>query len=266
MPRVQRVRGLSFRQEYACNDLSCAGCRGSPKSSATQALIAPKDKRLADRPTIVLDLDETLVYAREGPLYVRPGLEELLQFLDENCETVLWTAGMKHYAEAVVRHIDRHNAVHHMIYRSSDWFRGGSTAKDLSLLGRDVATTIVFENTPDSIRGFEQNGVLVADYVGGELEDHTLSAILGLLRDFVERRRHDTNLTVPEFIRSSHRLEQREVPTDDGDMMLCYCLIVREGMYGYDKTNEVDGGMEPLHKRRHNKLVEAKRRWNLLVR
>nr|CCC93919.1 conserved hypothetical protein [Trypanosoma congolense IL3000] len=245
MPPVQRVRGPSFRQEYICNTIFCTCCRGLPEGPrllTRRPLIAPKDTRLADRPTVVLDLDETLVYAREGPLYVRPGLEDLLLFLDDNFETVLWTAGIKHYAEAVVRHIDRHNTVHHTIYRSSAWFRGGSTPKDLSLLGRDTSTTIVFENTPDSIRGFEQNGVLVADYVGGELEDYTLAAILGLLQDFVECRRQNAELTVPEFIRTSCRVEQREVPTDDGDTMLCYCLLQYEDV----DEHEYRGYSNPL--------------------
>ncbi|KAH9578146.1 FCP1 homology domain [Trypanosoma melophagium] len=221
---LQRVRGASFREEYACaihrRPRRVTPAQGTPLNCT---LIAPKESKLADRITVVLDLDETLVYAREGPLYVRPGTAELLQFLDENCETVLWTAGMKQYAEAVVRHIDTNGLVRHTIYRDSKWFSGTSCRKDLTLLGRDMQTTIVFENTPDCIRGFEENGVLVADYEGGELEDDTLHNILRLLRDLVRRRREE-GVSVPAYIRSSAHLHLREVPTDDGDVMACYCL------------------------------------------
>ncbi|KEG14274.1 putative nuclear lim interactor-interacting factor [Trypanosoma grayi] len=222
--RLQRVRGASFKEEYACAALRRTRRETPPQGMATtHALIAPKESKLADRITVVLDLDETLVYAREGPLYVRPGTEELLQFLEKNCETVVWTAGIKQYAEAVVRQIDTNRTVHHTIYRDSKWFSGSSCRKDLSLLGRDTQTTILFENTPDCIRGFEQNGVLVADYEGGELEDHTLHTILGLLKDLVQRR-NEEHITVPEYIRSSSHLNLREVPTDNGDVMSCYCL------------------------------------------
>jgi RNA polymerase II subunit A small phosphatase-like protein len=31
--------------------------------------------------TVVFDLDETLVYAREGSIYIRPGLNELFSML-----------------------------------------------------------------------------------------------------------------------------------------------------------------------------------------
>ncbi|EKF30080.1 nuclear lim interactor-interacting factor, putative [Trypanosoma cruzi marinkellei] len=222
--RLQRVRGASFKEEYTYALFRRPRLEAAMReTAATRTLLAPKASTLADRITVVLDLDETLVYAREGPLYVRPGIEELFQFLEENCESVVWTAGMKQYAEAVVRLIDTNGSVHHTIYRDSTWFRGRSCRKDLTLLGRDTETTIVFENTPDCIRGFEQNGVLVADYEGGELEDHTLYTILGLLKDLV-RRRNEEHITVPEYIRSSSLLDLRVVPTDDGDEMSCYCL------------------------------------------
>ncbi|RNF25780.1 nuclear lim interactor-interacting factor [Trypanosoma conorhini] len=222
--RQQRVRGVSFKEEYACAMRRRPRLEARALETVTErTLLAPKASTLTDRITVVLDLDETLVYAREGPLYVRPGIEELLQFLEENCETVVWTAGMKQYAEAVVRLIDTNGCVHHTIARDSTWFRGSSCSKDLSLLGRDTETTIVFENTPDCIRGFEQNGVLVADYEGGELEDYTLYTILGLLKDLV-RRRNEEHITVPEYIRSSNLLNLRVVPTDGGDEMSCYCL------------------------------------------
>ncbi|KAH8620542.1 putative NLI interacting factor like phosphatase [Trypanosoma vivax] len=250
MPPGQRVRGASFKEEYSDSVLFHT-YRKKPQRSSITYLIAPKESKLAGRPTVVLDLDETLVYARDGPLYVRPGLEELLQFLGENCETVLWTAGVKHYAEAVVRQIDRNGIVHHTICRDSAWFNGASCSKDLKLLGRDTATTIVFENTPDCIRGFEQNGVLVADYEGGELEDHTLYAILGLLCDLVQQRSRNAALTVPEFISTSHRLEQRDVPTDDGKIMRCYCLKQQQQM-------------EP-RRRRSETVRTANRRWNVAV-
>lgn len=219
--RLQRVRGASFREEYAFSKLCRACPRLLPKK--TDVLLAPKDSKLADRITVVLDLDETLVYAREGPLYVRPGLEELLQFLADNCETVVWTAGMRQYAEAVVRLIDTKGSINHTICRDKSWFSSGSCSKDLSLLGRDTKTTILFENTPDCIRGFEQNGVLVADYEGGELEDNTLHTILAFLRELVLRRDKE-GVTVPEYIRSSGLVDLRAVPTDSGDVMECYCL------------------------------------------
>lgn len=238
----QRIRGLSFKQEYSGNaHLSLfqrmkARVVGPPQNRSRAPsmnhdiesdLVPPKDPDWRDRVTVVLDLDETLIFARDGPLYARPGLDELMAFLKENCEAIVWTAGVKAYAQAVVRNIDKHDAVRHTVYRHKKWFTGcAGYNKDLTLLGRDIETTLIIENTPDCVRGNEKNGILVADYEGGELEDNTLFSILVLLKDLVESRQRQPSLTVPEFIMSSKYLQPQRVPTDIGDMMLCYCLDV----------------------------------------
>merc|ERR1711991_1283840 len=174
--------------------------------------------------TVVLDLDETLIYAREGPLYARPGVDDLLVFLKENFEAVVWTAGVKAYAQAVVKNIDKINAIQHCVYRHKKWFTGqAGYNKDLRLLGRDMKDTIIIENTPDCLRGNEGNGILVADYEGGELADDTLYCILALLKDFVEKRKA-SKMSAVDYVASSKFLTLQAVPTDVGDVLKCYCL------------------------------------------
>lgn len=233
----QRRIGTSFRVHYA--DAACASTyateefilpapfRRSPSlTDAGDFLVPLKPPHLQGRLTVVLDLDETLVYAREGPLYVRPGMEELMTFLSAHCETIVWTSSVHRYADAVLAQIDHCGAVQHTIYRHKRWFKGKSAAKDLRLLGRDLDSTIIIENTPDCLVGYEHNGVLVEDYEGGELEDHTLHAVLVLLEDLVAQ--HATGVSVPEYIRTTGRLLLRELPTDRGTPMPCYCLASNE--------------------------------------
>lgn len=189
-------------------------------------LVPAKDPSHKDRITVVLDLDETLIYAREGPLYARPGLEELMVFLKDKCEAIVWTAGVKAYAQAVVRNIDKQDAIKHTVYRHKKWFTGcAGYNKDLTLLGRELDDTLIIENTPDCVRGNEANGILVSDYEGGELEDNTLPAILLLLQDLAQRRASE-GITVPQYIKTSKLLAQQRIPTDIGDTMVCYCLDI----------------------------------------
>ena len=148
----------------------------------------------------MLDLDETLIYAREGPLYARPGLNELLEFLSKNCEPIVWTAGVKAYAQAVIRNIDPTNAFRHCVYRHKKWFSGcAGYNKDLTLLGRDMSKLIILENTPDCVRGNEENGILVADYEGTpeESADPTLYAIKHMLKDMVAKVSFSTKIRTP---------------------------------------------------------------------
>lgn len=199
---------------------SVGGMESSIAHRNASFLIPPKAPHLKDKLTVVLDLDETLVYARAGPLYVRPGIEHLLAFLRDNCETIVWTAGLNRYANAVIAEIDKHFVVSHTIARDSRWTQQG--AKNVKLLNRDMDRLILIDNTPDAIRGNEPNSLLVEDYEGGELEDTTLIALVDLLRDLTHQMRN--GVTVPEYIKNSSRVLHLALPTDAGEMMMCPCL------------------------------------------
>lgn len=191
-------------------------------------LVPKKEPEMEGRLTVVLDLDETLIYAREGPLYARPGLDDLMKLIKDEFEGIVWTAGVKAYAQAVVRNIDKYDAIKHCVYRHKKWFSGvAGYNKDLTLLGRDLNTTLILENTPDCLRGNEENGILVADYEGGEYADNTLPAIALLFQD-LKRCVNEKGLTVPEYIRQSKFLTKQRIPTDVGNMMTCYCLDVND--------------------------------------
>ncbi|EPY38474.1 nuclear lim interactor-interacting factor [Angomonas deanei] len=210
MPFSQKIRGASFRDEYIANsdDFMVADTNDA-------FLIPPKSPMLGDCLTVVLDLDETLIYGRENALYVRPHIQELLEFLAAHCETVVWTRAVHHYADAVIHQIDAAKAVDHLICRHPTWCTH-TNVKDLHLLGRDLDSIIIFENTPDCIRGFEGNGVLVEDYTGGELEDTTLLSVLHLLREVVDTRRRYPSLSISECLARAQLAQKQHVPTRRG--------------------------------------------------
>eukprot|EP00993_Chasmostoma_nieuportense_P002930 NODE_3685_length_919_cov_27.654040_g3533_i0.p1 GENE.NODE_3685_length_919_cov_27.654040_g3533_i0~~NODE_3685_length_919_cov_27.654040_g3533_i0.p1 ORF type:complete len:274 (-),score=87.37 NODE_3685_length_919_cov_27.654040_g3533_i0:96-860(-) len=233
-PKAQRYRGVSFKKEYepqsAFRKLKTAATKGGRKRAPsmihepTKHMIPPRRPEDKDKVTVILDLDETLIYAREGPLYARPHLEELLEFLSQNCETVVWTAGVRAYAQAVIRNIDPNGVIDHCIYRSERWFTGqAGYSKDLGLVGRDLDKVLILENTPDCVRGHEENGILVADYEGGEMPDNTLPAITSLLSDLVR-----SGLSVPEYLAKSPLLTRQRIPTDLGDRLNLFCLDPRK--------------------------------------
>ncbi|KAJ9446921.1 hypothetical protein DIPPA_15660 [Diplonema papillatum] len=219
----QRIRGTSFREEYS---------GGSPRTRMRRApsmvsapgttMVPPQASEDYRKYSIVLDLDETLIYARDGPLYARPGVDELLEFLGKNAEAIAWTAGLRAYAQAVLHNIDKTHAVRHCIYRHAKWFTNEpGYQKDLSLLGRPLDRTLIIENTPDCIRANRENGILVADYEGGEVPDHTIPKLTEFLRGLVA-----SGMSVPQYLAQCPHLTRRKVSTDRGDFIECYWLEV----------------------------------------
>lgn len=223
-PPRQRVRGTSFKQEYQ----GPAGARKprlrAPSMNQDNAkyVLPDQDPVYNGKITLVLDLDETLVYAREGPLYARPGLDEFFKACAERCEVVVWTAGLRAYAQAIIRNIDKYNVVQHCVYRHNKWFTGqAGYRKDLAALGRPLDKVLIIENTPDCIRGYQQNGILVEDYEGGERADNTIPALTDVIRALC-----DSGMTVPQFVTSCPMLSKGPIQTDVGDYIQVYSLNV----------------------------------------
>ena len=164
--------------------------------------------------TVVLDLDETLVYARDGPLMARAHLKEFLRATNEHCEIVAWTAGDRLYAKAVLAEINVDGVIQHLIYRHKTWFNARDYTKDLKRLGRDMAYVLIIENTPDCVRNNPQNAVIVDDFEGDRRSDSTLLHLAALMKALGE-----SHQPVPEFLarcpllrRQVVKYEKREVP------------------------------------------------------
>lgn len=197
-------------------------------------VIAPQAEVHHGKLVLVLDLDETLVFARNGPLYARPGIPEFFQMCKQKgIEVVVWTAGLKAYAQAIVANIDPCTAVSHCIYRHNKWFNGQpGYRKELNALGRPLDKVLIVENTPDCIRGYQDNGILVSDYEGGDDEDHTLYALAELVKELSE-----SNLTVPQFISTCRMLKRHSVMTDVGDYINAYTLDVGDYTRNHFRIN-----------------------------
>lgn len=189
--------------------------------------IRPRDREYTL--TVVLDLDETLVFAREGPLWVRPGVR---QFLSElcglGCEVVAWTASNRCYAGGILSRIDpAAEFVSQCIYAHAKWQRrpGQSypaTVKNLSLIGRDLDRTIIVDNLPDAVAGSEMNAIVVENYEGCELHDRTLSTLTKVIRDLVE-----SGMAVPTYLsdtRGGGHLKFCEQRLVSGEATWCFVL------------------------------------------
>eukprot|EP01060_Flectonema_neradi_P011802 TRINITY_DN1878_c12_g1_i1.p1 TRINITY_DN1878_c12_g1~~TRINITY_DN1878_c12_g1_i1.p1 ORF type:complete len:408 (+),score=71.27 TRINITY_DN1878_c12_g1_i1:84-1307(+) len=169
---------------------------------------------------VVLDLDETIVYARDGPIKCRPGYRELIAELGKHCETVVWTAGERSYAKEVLKQIDpTSSAIRHCIYRHHLWFDGRlGQVKDLRLLGREPDRVLLVENTPDCLRKNATQSILVPDFRGTDNQG-ILNMLTRLINDMVK-----SSHPVAQFLRSSHLVTPREVSTNVGDTIICHTL------------------------------------------
>lgn len=152
--------------------------------------------------TLVLDLDETLVHSTlddtsEGTDFMfpvplgnithmvavrkRPHLHTFLERMARCFEIVVFTASQQIYAEQLLDIVDPNGkCIRHRVYRDSCVVWEGNYLKDLTVLGRDLAHTIIVDNSPQAF-GFQlDNGIPIESWYDDD-EDIELLRLIPFL-------------------------------------------------------------------------------------
>mmetsp|Transcript_12282 Transcript_12282/g.26498 ORF Transcript_12282/g.26498 Transcript_12282/m.26498 type:complete len:304 (+) Transcript_12282:243-1154(+) len=171
-----------------------------PKFLHREALIGPQREEDFNKKTLVLDLDETLVHSSFKPIpnpdyiipveidgkmvdvYVlkRPWLDHFMESVGHRFEVVVFTASLAKYADPLLDLLDKSNVVRWRLFRESCFPYEGNYVKDLSCLGRDLANTIIVDNSPHSYVFQPSNALPIGTFIDN-MEDQELLEMLPLL-------------------------------------------------------------------------------------
>lgn len=190
-------RALMFLQ--SCPRLPCT------PSCGPGYLPPRKDPQLRARPTLVLDLDETLVHCsrgeksnerpgktdvnmlvrfedspHDGRVRWRPFVELFLSVCSARFELVIFTASDQGYADQVIDELDPHGYISHRLYRRHCTHSRGAFFKECGLLGRPQAKCILVDNSPISVACNPDNSILVKSWYG-DAYDRELIDLLPIL-------------------------------------------------------------------------------------
>ncbi|KAI8878772.1 NLI interacting factor, partial [Backusella circina FSU 941] len=165
-------------------------------------LLPPLSDEHKERKCLVLDLDETLVHSsfkiipnpdfivpveidnQYHNVYVlkRPGVDEFMRKMGEIYEIVVFTASLAKYADPVLDMLDIHRVVKHRLFRESCFNHKGTYVKDLSQLGRDLASTLILDNSPASYIFHNSNAIPVSTWFN-DPHDTELTDLVAFLDD-----------------------------------------------------------------------------------
>lgn len=166
-------------------------------------LLPPLPLSAANKVTLVLDVDETLVHstfqpnpsvrydcvlnvAHEGTIHTisvkyRPYLEDFLRFVGKRFEVVIFTASMSAYCSKLMDEMDAEGLLGNLrLYREHCTLCERSYVKDLHRLGRDLRRVVIIDNSPAAYTFQQRNAIPIKTWFD-DPKDRELFKLLPLL-------------------------------------------------------------------------------------
>lgn len=207
----------------------------------SHALLPPQVGVNRGRKCLLLDLDETLVHSSfdekhrdradftitveiEGTymdvfVLKRPGVDQFLARAAELLEVVVWTASLAKYGNPVMDALDPDGHVFWRLFRDSCVSNGPQFVKDMSVIGRPAASTLLLDNSPVCYL-FQPEQAMPIESFFEDKEDKMLITILPILDELagcddiaqVVTRHTGVDPTTPTLVTSkAHIAKHRKV-------------------------------------------------------
>lgn len=211
------------------------GTKNNPLITSAGAMLGllpgmeiPKSPYLPEKPldeleyTLVLDLDETLIHFVEDPpnnfFRTRPGAIEFLEEMSNYYEIVIFTAGMKDYADWVLDQLDSNRLIKHRLYRSHVKIEGFSLIKDLESIGRNLKKTLIIDNLPENFKKQPDNGIFIKTWYD-DMTDTCLYDLIPLLKRLVIEQVPDVGAALKKYRDQVIRLISAGVENPDTELI-----------------------------------------------
>ena len=179
------------------------------RTGSTGFVLPPMNKGIPEENrrsyTLVLDLDETLVHFDQNTrtYCARPHAHTFVREMSRYYEIVIFTAGLKDYADWILDDFDRCGFIRHRLYRNNCRFRRGVYIKDLSRLGRDLTKTIIIDNIADNFEMQPQNGINILSWYNSK-SDTELQKMQPILTSIVEEGTPDVREMISLYFTQRH--------------------------------------------------------------
>ena len=179
--------------------------------------LLPKIKN--NKYTLVVDLDETLIYSQKTYYYkyknsninipktnliLRPGLNEFLHDMKSLFELVIFSSGTPDYVDPIVKMIEKNEKYFdYILYRQHITVdEEGDNIKNLNIIGRDLKNVIIIDDIAKYFKLQKENGICIKPFYGNIISDRktlkTLDDVLQKIRADVEESK-DIRISLEKY-------------------------------------------------------------------
>ena len=156
--------------------------------------------------TLVLDLDETLVFVKflnnkeKGILHFRPYLFDFLNCLLPFYELISFTTATKSYADSILNSIEEKKTYFsYKFYREHAIIQGNNLIKDISRLGRDMSKILLIDNMSLNFQHNKENGILIYPFYNENYLDTSLIELKKILIKIYFKNYDDIREAIKDF-------------------------------------------------------------------
>ncbi len=121
-------------------------------------------------------------------------------------EVMAFTAGLESFSHEVIRALDPSSEVFTFcLYRDACYIKDARYVKNLNVLGRDLAKTIIVDNSLEAFGFHPDNGILVSSWFGDQKDDLELLKLREFLKELLNRPSGD----VRDFLTEKFHLKSK---------------------------------------------------------
>ena len=214
---ITQVKPNSFVQPINPHQSAFTPSNRSNKLISEKLLLPPKSQEFANKKTLILDLDETLVHSSftpfekndivlnvdfEGVMYniyvlVRPDAELFIKSVAKFFEVVIFTASISKYASPLLDILDKGKNIKHRLYRDQCTFINGIYIKDLKKCNRSLKDLIIVDNSPIAYTFDSDNGLPIKTWIE-DPDDRELMKLVPIL-EFLSKTK-DVRKFIDQFV------------------------------------------------------------------
>ena len=146
--------------------------------------------------SLIINMDETLIYNDNGKLLLRPYLYDFLDLMKELYELIVFSFYSNSFIDNALEIIEQRNKYFDYILYSNQFTinNNGQLVKDLESLGRELKNIIVVDSKSHLETRFQNNLILIKGYYGNDLMDTNLLKILGYILQNIKKENYEDDI------------------------------------------------------------------------
>ena len=146
--------------------------------------------------SLILNLDETLVYNDNGKSILRPHLFEFLDMLKDFYELIIFSFESNSFIDNVIEKIEEKNKYFDYVLYANQFTinKNGNLLKDLESLGREIKNIVVIDSKSHIDNKYKKNLILIKGFYGNKQIDINLLKILGYILQAIKKENYDDDI------------------------------------------------------------------------